>query len=117
MLFFKFRRWETAFLRSTETTRRDNVLTAFDLDSISRFRFVEVIGKGSFGKVWKVIDKITNELCALKIMDKAQIIANKCLKTVILEKTVLETLAVDRSDLISNIKAAFQDREKVYILM
>ena len=86
-------------------------------DKKSRFRFIEVIGRGSFGEVWKVSDKLTGELYALKIMDKVKIIATKSIKTVIQEKNILETLASDRSDLISNIKASFQDREKVYILM
>lgn len=50
-------------------------------------------------------------------MDKAKIIAKKSIKAVIQEKNILETLALDRSDLISNIVASFQDREKAYILM
>lgn len=50
-------------------------------------------------------------------MDKVKIIIAKSTKTVIQEKRILDTLATDRSDLISNIKASFQDREKVYLLM
>ncbi len=78
---------------------------------------MELIGKGTFGEVWKVRDRRSGKLFALKIMDKIKMITSKNLKAVIREKKILETLALDRSDLISNIKAAFQDREKVYLLM
>ena len=78
---------------------------------------MERLGKGTFGEVWKVRDRRSGKLFALKIMDKIKMITSKNLKAVIREKKILETLALDRSDLISNIKAAFQDREKVYLLM
>ncbi len=78
---------------------------------------MERLGKGTFGEVWKVSDRSSGELFALKIMDKMKIVTLKMLKAVIREKKILETLALDRSDLISNMKATFQDREKIYILM
>lgn len=78
---------------------------------------MELLGKGTFGEVWKVSDRRSGELFALKIMDKMKIVTLKMLKAVIREKKILETLALDRSDLISNMKATFQDREKIYILM
>lgn len=49
------------------------------LDSQSRFQFISVIGCGSFGKVWKVVDNTTGDVCALKIMDKATILEKKSL--------------------------------------
>jgi serine/threonine protein kinase len=36
-----------------------------------------MIGKGGFGRVWKVSDKKTKNVYAMKVMDKAKIITKK----------------------------------------
>ena len=46
------------------------------------FDFIRIIGRGGFGCVWKVVDKRTREIFALKIMDKAKIIIRKSIKSV-----------------------------------
>ena len=47
------------------------------------YEFKRIIGRGGFGKVWKVVDKKTNKTFALKVMDKAKIMAKKCVQSVI----------------------------------
>jgi serine/threonine protein kinase len=41
------------------------------------FKFSKIIGKGGFGRVWKVTDKKTKNVYAMKVMGKAKILAKK----------------------------------------
>lgn len=65
------------------------------------------IGKGGFGKVWKVVDKRTNEVFALKEMRKAKIIEKKSINSVMNERKLLSKL---NHPFIINMSYAFQDR-------
>lgn len=42
-----------------------------------------MIGKGGFGRVWKVIEKKTRKTFAMKVMDKAKIITKKSVGSVL----------------------------------
>ena len=53
------------------------------------FEFLYVIGKGGFGKVWKVTFKKTNQTFALKQMSKVKIIDKKSENSVMYEKQIL----------------------------
>jgi serine/threonine protein kinase len=41
-----------------------------------------VIGKGGFGRVWKVSDKKTRKIFALKVIDKARVITKKSVQSI-----------------------------------
>lgn len=43
-------------------------------------------------------------------MEKSKILAKKSVQAVLNEKKILELLALERSDLIANMKASFHDR-------
>lgn len=49
---------------------------------LNSFEAVCVVGKGGFGKVWKVEMKKTRQLFAMKEMYKAKIIAKKSINSV-----------------------------------
>lgn len=50
------------------------------------FDFKKVIGKGGFGRVWKVIEKKGRKVFAMKVMDKAKIITKKSVNSVLNER-------------------------------
>ena len=40
-----------------------------------------VVGKGGFGRVWKVTHKKTRQVYALKVIDKARVITKKSVQS------------------------------------
>ncbi len=54
---------------------------------------MKVIGRGGFGKVWKVKDKKTKKIYALKAIDKATVLSKKSVQSIMNEKELLATLA------------------------
>jgi protein kinase A len=46
------------------------------------FSFERIIGKGGFGRVWKVKDKKSKIVYALKVIDKARVIAKKSVQSI-----------------------------------
>ena len=78
------------------------------------FEFLYVIGRGGFGKVWKVVYKKTHYPFALKEMSKVKIIDRKSEKNILNERNVLAKL---KHPFIINMKCAFQDKDYLYLLM
>ena len=78
------------------------------------FQFHYVVGRGGFGKVWKVQRLSNNKFYALKEMSKAKIIAKKSERSVLNERSILSKLS---HKFIINIVYAFQDRENLYLVM
>ena len=58
----------------------------------SYFEFQYVIGKGGFGKVWKVMFKKNHKIYALKEMSKVKIIDRKSIKSIRAERDFLSIL-------------------------
>jgi len=78
------------------------------------FQFHYVIGRGGFGKVWKVEKKSSKQFYALKEMSKARIISKRSERSVMNERTILAKLS---HKFIINMLYAFQDRENLYLTM
>ncbi len=55
----------------------------------NHFQFQYVIGRGGFGKVWKVEKKKERKLYAMKEMQKARIISKRSVNSVMNEKKFL----------------------------
>lgn len=57
------------------------------------FEKQHVVGRGGFGKVWKIQSKNSKTInYALKEMSKARVLAKKCLNSVIMERNILSQL-------------------------
>jgi serine/threonine protein kinase len=55
----------------------------------SAYKFNYVIGKGGFGRVWKVEHKKTRRIYAMKEMEKSRILAKKSVNSVMNERKIL----------------------------
>ena len=82
--------------------------------SKAMFQFHYGIGKGGFGKVWKVELKKTKDSFAMKEMSKARILSKKSVNSVINERKLLSYL---KHPFIVNMQYAFQDRDSLYLVM
>ena len=80
----------------------------------NNFKFLYVIGKGGFGRVWKIQSKKTNMKYALKEMSKLKIIDKKSEKSINSEREFLSKL---NHSFIVNMHYAFQDRDNLYLVM
>ena len=78
------------------------------------FEFKYVIGKGGFGKVWKVQYKKNNNLYALKQISKAKIIEKKSERAIKYERDLLAKI---HHPFIVNMHYSFQDYEYLYIVL
>ena len=87
-----------------------------DKNDINRnnFKFLYVIGKGGFGRVWKIQSKKTKQIFALKEMSKLKIIDKKSEKSINSEREFLSKL---NHPFIVNMHYAFQDKENLYLVM
>lgn len=80
----------------------------------SQFIFINVIGRGGIGKVWKVQPYKPRFIMAMKQMSKAKIIEKKMIDNVIQEKDILSILY---HPFIVNMYLTFQDKHNLYMLM
>ena len=80
----------------------------------NRFEFLDVIGRGGFGKVWKVFDKKFKKYYALKEISKVKVIDKKSISTIKYERELLCHL---NHPLIINLHYAFQDFHNLYFVL
>ena len=80
----------------------------------SSFDFINIIGKGGFGKVWKVYSRKYKKVFAMKQMSKLKIIDKRSEKSVKSERDMLELM---HHPFIINMHFSFQDTENLYIAM
>ena len=80
----------------------------------SSFEFLGIIGRGGFGKVWKVYSRKYKRQYAMKEMSKAKIIDKKSEKSVKAER---DLLAIMNHPFIINMHFSFQDNDNLYIAM
>jgi serine/threonine protein kinase len=73
-----------------------------------------VIGKGGFGKVWKVEAKKSKKAYAMKEMSKAKILAKKSVHSVMNERVLLLMI---KNEFLVNMIYSFQDRDNLYLIM
>ena len=101
---------------STKNKFKKNIKFNNNTSNLNRnmFEFLFVIGKGGFGKVWRVKQKKTKDLYALKEMSKTKIIDKKSEKSINGEREFLSYL---HHPFIVNMHYAFQDNDNLYLVM
>ncbi|CAK84830.1 unnamed protein product (macronuclear) [Paramecium tetraurelia] len=82
--------------------------------SSRNFEFIELLGQGSFGQVWKAQRKKNRELYAIKIMEKQLILKRQHIRLVMNEKNILSQI---RHPFLVNLIAAFQDKKRLYLAL
>ena len=78
------------------------------------FTFIEIIGKGSYSKVWKVMYSNYQKPLALKVMNKHLITSTRMQNNIITEKKILSSLY---NPFIANMYCTFQDKNYLYMVM
>lgn len=78
------------------------------------FEVINILGKGSFGEVYKVIHRLSNTIYAMKIIPKTPIIQNKLLRYILSEKNISIRLS---HPFISKTYNSFQSKTRLYLLM
>ncbi|KAL0211331.1 hypothetical protein P9112_009629 [Eukaryota sp. TZLM1-RC] len=93
-----------------------DVIRTKDDVSISPEDFIKlkVIGKGSFGKVFLVKKKDSEEIFAMKVLHKAKVIEKQQVEHTRTEREVLQRI---RHPFIVPLHYAFQTKEKLYMVM
>ena len=81
--------------------------------SKSNFKYLEIIGRGGFSQVWKVLYLKYNKIYAMKKMYKVEIIDKKCEKDILIELSLLSRI---HHPFIVNIHFAFQDSDYLYLI-
>lgn len=73
-----------------------------------------IVGRGGFGKVWKVYLKKSKKIYAIKEMFKAKVIDKRSEKSIKYERDLLAKL---KHPFIVNMHYAFQDFENLYLVL
>lgn len=82
--------------------------------SITDFSSIKIIGKGAFGEVRLCRFNLTNEVVAVKIIPRNEMVKKNQTKHIKVERDIL---TMNKSDWIVKLKFAFQDDENLYLVM
>ncbi|KAH8294061.1 hypothetical protein KR054_007930 [Drosophila jambulina] len=83
-------------------------------DGLDRYNIRSLLGSGSFGKVYLVVDKASGAYYASKEMNKDQIVKSKQVPHVMSEKTVLRSM---RFPNVVHLVASHKDFDSVYLIL
>lgn len=81
------------------------------------FEFLNVIGKGNFGKVMLVRHRDTGQLLALKILRKAHIVENDEVDSIVAEQQVLSLVRKEAFPFLVACQGVFESPTRLFFLM
>lgn len=108
--------WMTAIKQSITQHSNARLTTSGSAKSIgvNDFDLMQVVGKGSFGKVIQVKKKDTGKIYAMKVLNKKNILENGELEHTRTEKNILQNLC---HPFLINLAYSFQTEDKLYFIM
>ncbi|KND05118.1 AGC protein kinase [Spizellomyces punctatus DAOM BR117] len=113
----------SALLRGGKEHRRTSSVNSIGADinerrhkipSIRDFEIIKPISRGAFGKVYLARKRTTQDLYAIKILKKQDMIRKNMVSHVLAERNVL---ALSRNHFVVKLYYAFQSREYLYLVM
>ncbi|KAJ9457942.1 hypothetical protein DIPPA_57914 [Diplonema papillatum] len=99
---------------SSDVSKLSELAQVYRKPSLDDFELVTVIGRGSFGKVLKVIRHSTKVTYAMKVLGKEAVLKDSIVEKVRGER---QSLAEVHHPFLSSLQFAFQTREKLYLIM
>ncbi|KAI6652682.1 Serine /threonine protein kinase [Oopsacas minuta] len=89
-----------------------------DVMALEKFKLIQVLGKGAFGKVFMIeSSEYTEEIFALKIMHKELVFEYDAADCTMMEKLVLALEDKNKPPFLTKLKASFQDQDNLYMVM
>ncbi|CAK82242.1 unnamed protein product (macronuclear) [Paramecium tetraurelia] len=82
--------------------------------SINDFELQTILGSGSFGKVWKALNRKNKQFVAVKVVSKLLILQQCTVSQVINEKNILSQI---ENPFLVNLRGAFQDNYNLYLCL
>jgi len=82
--------------------------------TVADFDLLNLIGKGSFGKVMQVRKKDTGQIYAMKVLDKKHILDHNEVQHTLAEKNILQRV---RHPFLVNLNWSFQTEDKLYFIL
>jgi len=106
---------EQKALDSSYCSSRDSARSSVDGLNLENFEIIGWLGKGAFGHVNLVKKKMTEELFALKVVNKEHVVKYDKVESVFRERDILQVLTNNPN--IVHFEATFQDEKNLYFLM
>ncbi|OBA28961.1 hypothetical protein HANVADRAFT_50915 [Hanseniaspora valbyensis NRRL Y-1626] len=85
--------------------------------SLDDFMLLKVLGKGNFGKVLLAQSKNSDQLCAIKVLKKEQLLKNNDMESVKAEKKVFLLATQAKHPFLTNLYCSFQTENRIYFAM
>jgi serine/threonine protein kinase len=103
-------------LNTRSTTSSSSSSSSQESEKIgpSTFTPIQLLGKGSFGEVYLVKKRDTNELFAMKVLSKKKIFDNHLTKYAVTERNILSYI---HHPFIVSLRFAFQTTTKLFLIM
>ena len=99
--------WVKALIEEKEIVSKAKV-------TVADFDLLNLIGKGSFGKVMQVRKKDTGQIYAMKVLDKKHILDHNEVQHTLAEKNILQRV---RHPFLVNLNWSFQTEDKLYFIL
>lgn len=100
-------------MRETEHSRPETTKRVFQ--GLRQFNILKLIGRGAFGKVYKVFHKRSQKVFAMKVLNKKTLLRDNQIKYSMIEKEILQ--ANPQDSFLLSLHFAFQTVENLFMVI